>query len=171
MEIRINLEKRQVFIFALVLLIVGGIYFVYAVAPNPGHDAAGVSVNTRLGEMTLQEAFDRGVIGAKPYVEIDFGQYYKINPYCSNNQNATSSLKCRAIVKNDCNCMNTGADFCKNCTTLVSCGQDSGWDWGYFDCNNIALPTDRCPEGMTLVSNSSTGRYRCGFEENVLHSA
>ena len=58
--VEVNLTKKRVFFFLSFVLVVGFAFIVYAVAPNPGHDANGVGAGTFSGT-----ANDRWIIPGK----------------------------------------------------------------------------------------------------------
>lgn len=172
MKIEAEITKTRFIFVLLFIFVLSGAFYVIAAyngpIPNPGHGGDGVLINTSQGEMTLQEAFNRGIIGAKPNIEFEAVQYYKIYSYCPNGGRITDSQTCLTPqIENDCNCMNSGGDFCSRCTFVACDSVSGGWDRGVFRCTNEALPVDRCPENMTLVASSS-GKFRCGFSNYIL---
>jgi len=61
MKFEVSIEKRYAFAFVACVLVLAGAFYVYAVAPNPGHEGGQVNVNIpNVGEKSLQQAINDG---------------------------------------------------------------------------------------------------------------
>lgn len=66
MELKINVEKRHIYFFGLLIALAGGILFVQGSGSNTfGHGARDLYVTIEGSEKSLQEAVDNGEIGGK----------------------------------------------------------------------------------------------------------
>jgi hypothetical protein len=63
MEIKINIEKKHLYILSLLVILIGGMLFVKGASSNFGHSASDVYVNVNGVEKSLQELVDDNSMG------------------------------------------------------------------------------------------------------------
>ena len=59
MKLEVNINKRNMFVLIAFVLVLAGVFVVYAVAPNPGHSAADVSYGSTDVNAALNELYNK----------------------------------------------------------------------------------------------------------------